>query len=122
MKIKPFGLFGGNEGGGAKLFYKRKGEKRFKDAGRVFGKKIGSKLWGIRAAVGDEMKIVAPGSGGYGDPKERELELVLEDIKEGFVSKESAVKDYCVAIKGGIRYRIDYNSTEQLRIGRGGLH
>jgi N-methylhydantoinase B len=122
MKIKPFGLFGGNKGGGAKLFYKRKGEKRFKDAGSVFGKKIGSKLWGIKAEVGDEIKIVAPGSGGYGDPKERELELVLEDVKEGFVSKESAVKDYYVAIEGGTRYQIDHNLTEQLRSRRGGLH
>jgi N-methylhydantoinase B len=34
------------------------------------------------------------GGGGYGDPKERPLELVERDVIRGFVSRESARDDY----------------------------
>jgi N-methylhydantoinase B len=36
------------------------------------------------------------GGGGYGDPKERPLELVRRDVIRGFVSRESARQDYGV--------------------------
>ncbi len=42
--------------------------------------------------------IDAPGGGGYGNPLERDPELVANDVTEGYISIESAKKDYGVAI------------------------
>ncbi len=47
---------------------------------------------------GDTVTIDAPGGGGYGKPFERDPELVLSDVLEGYISMESAEKNYGVAI------------------------
>jgi N-methylhydantoinase B len=47
---------------------------------------------------GDRVTIDAPGGGGYGRPSDRDPELVAADVREGYVSLESAQKDYGVAI------------------------
>ncbi|MDD5245027.1 MAG: hydantoinase B/oxoprolinase family protein, partial [Syntrophorhabdaceae bacterium] len=47
---------------------------------------------------GDVVTIDAPGGGGYGNPLEREPEMVVDDVIEGYISIESAQKDYGVAI------------------------
>jgi N-methylhydantoinase B len=40
------------------------------------------------------------GGGGYGDPRERPLELVQRDVIRGFVSRESACDNYGVIFGG----------------------
>jgi len=47
---------------------------------------------------GDRVTIDAPGGGGYGQPFEREPELVAEDVLEGYVSLENARSEYGVEI------------------------
>ena len=47
---------------------------------------------------GDEVTIDAPGGGGYGNAFERDPEMVLSDVMEGYVSIESARDDYGVVI------------------------
>ena len=47
---------------------------------------------------GDLVRICTAGGGGWGDPLEREAGLVLDDVKDGFVSPESALNDYGVVI------------------------
>ena len=47
---------------------------------------------------GDRVTIDAPGGGGYGQPFEREPELVAGDVLEGYVSLENARNEYGVAI------------------------
>jgi N-methylhydantoinase B len=47
---------------------------------------------------GDRVTIDAPGGGGYGRPFEREPELVASDVRDGYVSPESAREDYGVVI------------------------
>jgi N-methylhydantoinase B len=37
---------------------------------------------------------VVPGGGGYGDPREREPAMIEEDLREGYISRESARRDY----------------------------
>ena len=49
--------------------------------------------------AGDRVRMSTGGGGGYGDPKERPLELVQRDVIRGFVSRESAREDY------GIEFR-----------------
>jgi len=63
---------------------------------------------------GDVVTIDAPGGGGYGNPLEREPELVVDDVIEGYISIESAQKDYGVAIDPAT-LKIDIEGTKRLR-------
>jgi N-methylhydantoinase B len=36
----------------------------------------------------------AAGGGGYGDPKERDIDDLLNDVLDGYISKKSATQDY----------------------------
>ena len=47
---------------------------------------------------GDLVRISTAGGGGWGDPLERDIERVLDDVKDGFVSAESALEHYGVVI------------------------
>jgi N-methylhydantoinase B len=43
--------------------------------------------------------IESAGGAGYGSPEQRELDLVLRDVGEGFVSEQAARAHYQVAIR-----------------------
>jgi N-methylhydantoinase B len=47
-----------------------------------------------------------PGGGGVGDPKERSLEKVLEDVKNGLVSVEAALQEYGVRVDEEVQRRL----------------
>jgi len=50
-----------------------------------------------RAAIvqrGDRVIIQAPGSGGYGDPRERPAALVASDLADGYITQEAARRVY----------------------------
>ena len=63
---------------------------------------------------GDVVTIDAPGGGGYGNPLERDPEMVASDVMEGYVSLESARTDYGVAINPKT-YEVDEQETKKLR-------
>ena len=66
--------------------------------------------------------MVTTGGGGWGDPLQRELELVLRDVVEGRVSLASAKADYGVVFGQGAegeRPVIDEVATKALRAGLG---
>ncbi|MEM2115242.1 MAG: hypothetical protein QXS12_07305, partial [Candidatus Caldarchaeum sp.] len=63
--------------------------------------------------AGDLVSIRTAGGGGWGDPKQRDPEKVLEDVKEGYITAEQALKIYGVALKEG--RRIDWEQTRKLR-------
>ena len=46
--------------------------------------------------TGDRVRMATGGGGGYGDPRDRPVELVQRDVVRGFVSLESARDDYGV--------------------------
>ena len=46
----------------------------------------------------DRVQLNLPGGGGYGDPLQRPVELVLNDVINGYVSLEAAERDYGVVI------------------------
>jgi N-methylhydantoinase B len=50
-------------------------------------------------APGDRVQLNLPGGGGYGDPFRRSLELVLNDVINGYVSLEAAEHEYGVVIR-----------------------
>ena len=60
------------------------------------------------------MTIDAPGGGGYGNPLERDPELVVNDVIEGYISIESAKKDYGVAIDP-VTLEVNEAETKKLR-------
>jgi len=53
------------------------------------------------------ISTVEPGGGGVGDPCERPVEAVLEDVRAGLVSVEGALRDYGVSVDpmGGRAWR-----------------
>ena len=63
---------------------------------------------------GDRVIIDAPGGGGYGNPCEREPEMVQQDVIEGYVSVESAKAEYGVVIKPET-HEIDVEQTRKAR-------
>src|SRR5205807_4486067 len=55
----------------------------------------------VALPAGSLLRLRTTGGGGWGDPFEREPELVLRDVVQGRVSEESAERDYGVVIRDG---------------------
>src|SRR2546421_4284364 len=53
----------------------------------------------VPLASGTLLRLRTTGGGGWGDPFEREPDLVLEDVLRGLVSVEAAERDYGVVIR-----------------------
>ena len=63
--------------------------------------------------AGQIVRVVTTGGGGWGDPLEREPELVQRDVIEGKVSPEAARDDYGVVLTGD--GTVDADATQTLR-------
>ncbi len=107
----PWGIFGGHDGVNASLI---------KNAGRPDEERWPSKVTAFRLKAGDTLEITVPNSGGYGDPLERDPELVLSDVLDGFTTVELAERDYGVAIDPEST-TLDVEATERLRAARATL-
>jgi N-methylhydantoinase B len=57
-------------------------------------KAMPSRFSGERLKTGDRMMLERAGGGGFGDPRTRPFEDVLDDVIDGYVSKEAAIRDY----------------------------
>jgi N-methylhydantoinase B len=66
---------------------------------------------------GDAFNIRSGGGGGYGSPLARPIEVVQEDVRQGYVSVEAAAKLYGVVIDPDT-FEIDRAATERLRAER----
>lgn len=64
---------------------------------------------------GERVMNMNPGGGGYGDPKKRPVEKVVDDVRNGLVSIEGAAKDYGVVIADAASLRVDLDATGALR-------
>ena len=53
---------------------------------------------GNRLKKGDLVRIMTSGGGGWGSPLERAAEQVRDDVLDGFISAESAARDYGVVL------------------------
>jgi N-methylhydantoinase B/oxoprolinase/acetone carboxylase alpha subunit len=94
MKTKPWGVLGGGEGAVGGLWVRRAGRPDWRTFVEEFGTMSPSKFSGVVLREGDQVKILMPGGGGYGNPLGRDRERVQRDVAEGFVSAESARRDY----------------------------
>src|SRR6185369_2070210 len=69
----------------------------------------------VTLAPGDVISFQTPGGGGYGDPLLRDPASVLADVRAGFVSAESAARDYGVVVRDAA---LDEAATRALRATR----
>jgi len=81
---------------------------------------------GNKLKRGDLVRIMTPGGGGWGSPLERAAEQVRDDVLDGFISAESAARDYGVVLAANL---IDVNAAatdarrkELARMPRGLFH
>lgn len=98
-RYPPEGLFGGKPGARARFL--------------VNG--IPGNPYGLtQLKPGDVVLMEAAGGGGYGDPLERDPELVEQDVREGYVSVERAREDYGVVLDLET-LKVDQEATSELR-------
>jgi len=79
---------------------------------------LGGLVDGEPVLAGQVVRVVTTGGGGWGDPLEREPELVQRDVIEGKVSIAAASNDYGVVLvpmPGTDFYAIDADATTTLR-------
>ncbi len=69
--------------------------------------------------AGTLLRLRTTGGGGWGDPFEREPDLVLQDVVRGLVSKESAERDYGVLVREGVIAEVRRPSRERPFLDRG---
>jgi N-methylhydantoinase B/oxoprolinase/acetone carboxylase alpha subunit len=101
-RIAPSGLAGGLDAHGSELLVRRSGDDDFRPFDQVFGVRSPTKFTNVVLHRGDEVRYRTPGGGGFGDPLDRDIELVREDVAEGYVSAEAARDRYGVAdLEGG---------------------
>jgi len=48
--------------------------------------------------AGERLRLELPGGGGFGDPRERDVNAVRDDVRNGLVSKEAAAASYGVTV------------------------
>src|SRR5262249_50342547 len=70
----------------------------------------------VALEAGDGFLVEVGGGGGFWQPMERDPERVLADVRSGYVSLESARRDYGVIIyQQGRRFELDVEATKALR-------
>jgi N-methylhydantoinase B len=85
---RPWGVAGGQEG-----------TNNYFEVVRADGERIrGARVTGLSLAAGDVVRVVTGNGGGWGDPRQRERELVLEDVRDGFITAETAREVYGVSV------------------------
>jgi N-methylhydantoinase B len=99
-KMPPWGVFGGHAArvGGIS----------------VNGVEVPETAREVRVKPGDIVRVNMNAGGGYGDPLDRDPELVLGDVLDGYVTPQGARDDYGVVIDPD-SFRVDYQATEKLR-------
>jgi N-methylhydantoinase B/oxoprolinase/acetone carboxylase alpha subunit len=103
--IPPFGLFGGKDGAPNLIYLKRKGTQDWEP--------VSPRYSNLPLRAGDLVRIETAIGGGFGDPFEREPELVAEDVRDGYLTGEDAGTAYGVVLDEGLSP--DQSATASLR-------
>lgn len=88
FRLAPEGLFGGQPGARAQF---------------LVNGRPGDPYGVTRLKPGDVVTMDAAGGGGYGDPQERDRARVLQDLRDGKVSREHAGREYGVEATGEVQ-------------------
>ena len=104
-RSRPWGIGGGEAGESSrKILVRRSGEQV----------ELPSKLDFLRVEAGDRLIYLTAGGGGWGDPLDRDPELVRLDVLRGFVSAHKAQSSYGVVLSENTE-QVDVVATEALR-------
>jgi len=109
-KFPPNGICGGlnSLGGTLKL-----------NVGTPEEKNLGMYATGVQITKKDEICFTSSGGGGYGEPIERDPKLVLDDVKNRYISLETAKNIYGVGLnvidEDLFEFEIDEEETAELR-------
>ena len=103
---RPWGLEGGLDGTGNEVSLRRGGAWKtdFPNA----------KVLVAELAPGDAFRLRSGGGGGYGSPLLRSVELVADDVKQGYVSVAAAADLYGVVVDPDT-FEVDPAATARLR-------
>ena len=104
-KFAPFGVNGGSQAALNRFCFDT-------DAGEA-EPPLKSKITGVKIRKGQKVRLETPGGGGFGDPRRREPDQVLRDLRLGYIDAAAARRDYAVATApdGGL----DAEATLSLR-------
>lgn len=94
VTVDPFGVHGGKPGMNSGIYVRPAGTGDWKTFSEAYGTKSQSKFSNIVLNRGDQVKIIAPGGGGWGNPLDRDAARVVSDLREGFISSDAAERDY----------------------------
>jgi N-methylhydantoinase B len=106
MHCAPWGLHGGHAGLGNLVTVQFDGGKT--EAGQ------NSKIRAQRLKAGDRLTLRAGGGGGFGPPRERDPALVAYDVKQGYISAQSARDNYRVSVSA--EFGLQQDETRKLRV------
>ena len=106
VHCRPWGLFGGHPGAGNEVAVRDRGGKEIRfPSGKVLGRNM---------AAGEAYILRSGGGGGYGSPLERPTERVLQDLRQGYITRGRAQSCYGVVFEEGSE-RIDAAATARRR-------
>ena len=108
-RFLPHGLFGGKPGTPSLNYLTHAGEDRLLPALLMETEPM---------QQGDRFRAILAGGGGYGDPEERDPELVLFDVSEEKLTIAYVREHYGVVIDPGLQPTLDEAATTQLRAER----
>jgi len=104
-KFPPWGFDGGKDGSPNQV------EIYYADGSAPF---IGATFSNYQMHKGDLVRFVSGTGGGYGNPLERSVDKVCQDVKDGFITIEIAKNDYGVIINPD-NLEVDVPGTKMLR-------
>jgi len=104
MHCAPWGLHGGSEGLGNLVTVELGAES-------VVG--ANSKIRAQRLKPGEAITLRTGGGGGFGPPTDRDPSRVADDVRQGYIGRDSALKNYRVVLNTD--FSVDVAATERLR-------
>ena len=106
-KYPPFGVNGGKAAALNRFVYET-------DRGEATPPLV-SKITDVKIRPGQKVRLETPGGGGFGEPAARRPEQVVRDVKLGYVSRDSARRDYKVVLRAD--GSLDADATAKARAG-----
>lgn len=101
--IPPWGVNGGEPGQRARKILEKS------DGSRAV---IGNKVENVEVEAGDQLHFITWGGGGWGDPLDRDAELVAREVRQGLVTMQGARRYGVVVTANG---EVDGAATTALR-------
>jgi N-methylhydantoinase B len=106
-EVTPFGLGGGLNGGPNRLVLEPGSERE---------RSLGMDATGIKVPKGASLLYCSNGGGGFGPAHEREIELVLRDLADGFIDTGVAAEYYGVVVGEDGELDADRTVAERRRL------